>query len=440
MCAFSVKSAVILTLSLLPALVVADETASKPASGRAATAPGGPALSTSQAADWPQWRGPTRNGVSVERDLLNAWPAEGLKQIWKVVLGGCHSSPVVADGKVYCVAQEGDKAILACLDKKDGKKLWSVPFGEQGKSPAFGNQGPYATPTVDGDRVYVMTSAGTVACVSAADRKVLWSHIREKLDLKTAGWGASSSFLIVGDLAIINNIAFKKTTGEVAWKGDQAVIDHSSPVLVKVDGKEQIILEARNGVLSVDPATGKENWFCKGADEVKSPGWNVILTPVWTGQELLAIARTKKYGSPVVALTVGKAAGDSGYKLDLAISGFPEPTNACQCSSPVSAGKWVFGVITDNPKSTMLCCSLEDGKVAWKKDVPDNTWSSPLLADGRVYQQLADGTLLMFKADGAEYRELGRAKICDQTRASPALSDGHLFIRDDESVICLKVD
>jgi outer membrane protein assembly factor BamB len=150
------------------------------------------------------------------------------------------------------------------------------------------------------------------------------------------------------------------------------------------------------------------------------------------------LAKTKKYLSPAVVLKLGRDAGPQGYQTTTELADFREPPNGCQNSSPVVDGKLVFGVVTAT-RCALLCCSLETGKTLWRQDMPAGTWSSPLLADGKVFLLCGDGTLLMFRLNGEAYQELARAKVCGDTRASPALSDGHLFVRDGSSLRCLRV-
>ncbi len=153
-------------------------------------------------------------------------------------------------------------------------------------------------------------------------------------------------------------------------------------------------------------------------------------------------SQREPWGGPLCILKLGKDAGPEGWKEEAALKPLLEPSNGCQNSSPVYADGFVFGVPTPNNKAELVCVKASDGSLAWKKsDIPKlDTWSSPLVADGKIYLWLGDGTLVMFRASGDAYHELGRAKIgSGHCTASPALSDGCLFVRDEKNVYCLKI-
>lgn len=185
-------------------------------------------LNAASAADWPQWQGPDRNAMSQETGLLQEWPTEGPPLAWKTKgLGGGDSTPSVAAGRIYGMSHRGQDEIVWALAEKDGQELWAVRLG-----PAYttswhqSKEGPSATPTVDGDRLYVMGLAGNVACLRVADGQVLWQrHLMADFGGRMPMWSYRESPLVDGDKVICTPggtettmVALNKLTGEVIWK------------------------------------------------------------------------------------------------------------------------------------------------------------------------------------------------------------------------------
>jgi len=181
-----------------------------------------------RAADWPQWQGPDRNAISKETGLLKEWPKEGPPLAWKArSLGGGDSTPSVAAGRIYGMSHRDADEVVWALSEKDGKEIWAVPI-----APAFtttwaqSKEGPSASPTVDGDRLYVMGLAGNVVCLQAASGKVLWQrHLMADFGGRMPMWSYRESPLVDGEMVICTPggdettlVALNKLTGETIWK------------------------------------------------------------------------------------------------------------------------------------------------------------------------------------------------------------------------------
>lgn len=178
--------------------------------------------------DWPQWQGPDRNAASKETGLLKEWPKDGPPLVWKMKgLGGGDSTPSIAAGRIYGMSHRGEDEIVWALSEKDGKELWAARIG-----PAYttswhqSKEGPSATPTVDGDRLYVMGLAGNLVCLQAGDGKVLWQRsLMADFGGRMPMWSYRESPLVDGDKVIgtaggteTTTVALNKLTGEVIWK------------------------------------------------------------------------------------------------------------------------------------------------------------------------------------------------------------------------------
>jgi outer membrane protein assembly factor BamB len=258
------------------------------------------ALTLATAADWPQWRGPNRDGISKDTGLLQEWPKEGLKMRWKRAdIGSGFSTPAVVGGKVYvqtttdinpmAAAPDADEYAL-CLDEKTGKDVWKTPIGKVGANRGMLYNGTRATPTIDGDRMYCLSSAGQLNCLTL-DGKQKWrkDYVKDfggKVGNDMMSWAYSESVLVDGDLVICTPggseaalAALNKMTGEVVWKcaapeGDTA--EYSSIMPIEAGGVKQYVTFLRKGLVGVDAKTGKFLW---SYPKVVDLGAN-IMTPV----------------------------------------------------------------------------------------------------------------------------------------------------------------
>jgi outer membrane protein assembly factor BamB len=204
--------------------------------------------------DWPQWRGPDRSGISKETGLLKEWPSSGPPLRWKAEkIGSGYSSPAVANGRVYIQTTKGNDEFALALDERTGKELWSSPIGTVGKNEGPQYPGTRSTPTVDGDRLYCLSSAGQLSCLDSSGeakwRKDLVKSYGGRVGQEKKSWAYSESVLVDGNAVVCTPggdtatlLALNKISGEVIWKcpipgGDAA--DYASIVTIEVGGVKQ---------------------------------------------------------------------------------------------------------------------------------------------------------------------------------------------------------
>jgi outer membrane protein assembly factor BamB len=183
---------------------------------------------SSLAADWPQWRGPNRDGKSVDTGLLKQWPENGPPLAWRVdTLGGGYSTPSIAAGRIFGMSNRGDKEVVWALSEKDGSEIWVTSLGPAFRQqPSQGREGPACTPTVDGERLYVEGLGGNVACLQVQDGKIVWQRsLTEDLGGRRPMWSYRESPLVDGDKVVVTPggadaimVALNKLTGETMWK------------------------------------------------------------------------------------------------------------------------------------------------------------------------------------------------------------------------------
>jgi outer membrane protein assembly factor BamB len=391
------------------------------------------------AGDWPQWLGPNRDGSSPEK--VAPWK-EAPKVLWHVPVGEGHSSPVVAGGKLFLHTRVKDKdeEQVTAFDAKSGKESWSVTYARGKFSSPFG-VGPRATPAVGDGKLYALGVTGILSCLDTADGKERWRLDTLKV-FKAANlfFGVSCSPLVEEDKVLVNVggkgasvVAFKKDGGEVAWKALDDKASYSSPVAFGKGKERQVVFLTGQNVVSLNPADGQKFWEFPLVDKL----FESSTTPVRAGDVLVASSIT--YGS--VGLKLG-----TEKEVPTAKEEWKKPELTCYFSTPVVVGEHLYMVTGSNPtafkktEATLRCVEAATGKELWKRD-KIGKYHAALLRTGDNKLLLLDdaGGLALIDPDPKEYRELARSKICGETWAHPALSDGRLYVRDEKELICLQM-
>ncbi len=413
------------------------------------------------AADWPQWRGPNRDGASAETGLLKAWPKEGPKLAWKVedatAVGTGYGSPAVVGDKVYLFGGDGAKKeakeFCTCLSAKDGSKVWQTPVATSGGSflDMWGG-GPRATPTVDGDRLYVLGAMGDLTCLMTADGKVQWSkNLIEDLGgvvpAKGPWWGFSESPLVDGENVVVTPggkggvTALDKKTGKVAWVCAAVTDDpgYSSLVVADIGGVRQYVQQTAKSAVGVRAKDGKLLWQ---AGEIKR-ATAVIPTPV--------------VADGYAFFTAGYGAGCEAFKLTQDGDG----TKATKVYSDnhvlanhhggvVRVGDYLYGHSdARGGVNAWVCFDFKKGPdaPAWKDAGVGK--GSVTLADGLLYCFAEkDGTLALVKASPEKYEEVSKFAIPTKSKlrpgqgmiwAHPVIANGKLYLRDYEKLFAFDI-
>jgi outer membrane protein assembly factor BamB len=384
------------------------------------------------AAAWSQFLGPERNGLSPETNLLDTWPEGGPTVLWRVPLGTGMSGIAVDGGRVVTLAhREGRQAVVA-LDPANGRPLVEIPVAPIYRN-AMGN-GPRATPTLVGDAAFVYTGEGVLAKVDLARGEVLWSRdVPTLLGGEPAEYGMASSPLVVGRNVIVvagapgaTVAAFETTSGDLAWKAGDDPAGYSSPALLEVGGRSQVVVFAGDAVLGLDPANGTVHW----RHPYKTAYHCNTATPIAVAGDVF-VSAGENHGS--VRLDV--SGGEPAVVWE---SQGPRSVLRSEWQTPLLLGGHLYGfdnVGSAGAISHLTCIDASTGERVWQQ--PRFGKGNLVAADGKLFLSTFDGELVVARATAKGYEELGRTRVLGRTRQAPALANGRLYLRDDRELVCL---
>jgi outer membrane protein assembly factor BamB len=392
-----------------------------------------------QAADWPQFLGIDRTGISSESGLLSAWPEAGPRVLWRKSLGTGMSGLAVMQGTAYTLFQDQESQYLVALSVADGNEIWKCPV-----SAAFENSmgnGPRSTPTVSGDRVIAYSADGVLVLVTRDTGKVSWSVDVLKLTKAEApDYGISCSPLVVGENVIVHAggdqaavVAFDVATGEKRWAVGRSAAGYSSPMLMQLAGRKQVVAFCGSVLLGIDPESGKQLWEYPFETDFQCNTAN----PVQVDSETILISSGENHGTAVIKI---QADGASMRAEEVWTSFGRESQLRAEWQTPVIVDGYLYGL--DNvgaagPVTNLVCIRMSDHRTMWKQ--PRFGKSNLIAADGKLFLTTVSGELVIVKATPDEFRELSRVQVMQGSRQAPCLSDQRLFLRDHEEVICVHV-
>ena len=393
--------------------------------------------------DWPQYLGPDRDGRSRLTGLARTWPEGGPEILWKAKLGRGYAGPCVSGGEVFVLDRVGGKNnakdVLRCFGLEDGKERWTFEYDAPGK---FSSAGSRTTPAADAERVYIVGPFGHFHCLDRKTHEPLWKkNLLEDYGGKMPNWAVTQSPLLYKNTVIVapqkrsGIVAFDRATGETVWETPAlAGMSYGSPMLMTLDGVDQVVLLSNKGTITgADASTGEVLWTYDG--------WNCripITSPAATGDGRIFI--TGGYGAGSAMIRVDRD-GDAFKVTEL----FKTDEVGAQIHLPLVRDGHMYVNSNDNSRRDGLTCMDFDGNVKWKtlKD-PNFERGSLLLAGDLIY--MLDGKsaeLYLILATPEKYTELARAKVLKgngkNSWAPMVLAGGKLIVRNQSEMACVDV-
>lgn len=393
------------------------------------------------AEDWPQFRGPNRDGVSTEKGLLQSWPEGGPPLEWTAKgLGGGYSTVSVAKDRIYTIGnrqdaekKRGQLSYLLALNRKDGATLWAAEVGAGG-----GYLG--CTPTVDGDRVYALGQMGDLVCIDKDGKRVWHRHLEKDFGGAKGGWNYCESPLVDGPHLIVTPggrdatvVALNKLTGDTIWKcpipSGSPQAGYSSVVIANVGGVKHYVQLYNGGVVGVS-TDGKLLWHNK---TLASNTANVP-NPIVSGEYVFASAG---YGKGAVLLRL-HAEGKSVTAEQV----YHSRELGNRHGGVVKVGDYLYG--DTDQEGRPFCGDFKTGKRLWQRDDVSAGQNSAAVAyaDGRLYFHYEKGTVALVEASPGGYKEVGSFKApkrAGPSWAHPVIADGRIYIREGDLLYCYDV-
>ncbi len=395
------------------------------------------------AENWPQWRGPSMNGVSSERNLPTSWSRDE-NVTWKLALPSWSgATPIIWGERIFLNVADKDDLFLWCIDRTRGALLWKK-FLTAGNYKINKQNMSSPSPVTDGTNVFIMTGNGIVKGFDFSGNELWARDIQKDYGRFGLNWGYASSPLLYEDALYVEVLHGMKTrepsyllridkrTGKTVWRVErptEAVREspdaYTTPALLRYGDKTEIVVSGGDCVTGHDPATGKELWRANGFNPQKDPAYRVIASPVVFNDVVYTPTRVR----PLQAFRAG-GRGDitETHRLWAFQNGPDVPT-------PVTDGTYFYIV---NDRGIVWCLDARTGKEVWgPQRIQHGIYSaSPVLADGKVYITNEDGVTTVFRA-GAKFELLAENNLDDYTLSSPAISDGQIFLRTAQYLYCL---
>jgi outer membrane protein assembly factor BamB len=384
-----------------------------------------------RAGDWTQYRGPNHDGVSTDRIATN-WLSGGPPRLWAVPLKGGYSSFTVSQGRAFTqvvgsTVSPGEEVCIA-LDAEDGAELWATRVRDSGMNGSW--QPPYSTPTVDGNRVYVLSTDLALFCLDAVTGQVIWqTDLIAQYGGVKPGYGNAASPAVDGDFVFVNCnaqagdrlLAFRKADGSLAWKVAAGPPDYATPIAAAILGVRQIIFNTKSELVSIAPESGEVLWSY-GMGRVEC-----FATPVAAGDIVFAAFRMG--GASALRITHS----DDGFRATQ-IWGDASRINpwSIEWSTPVCHDGYLYGLFDSG--YLLKCVELTTGDVKWSRTGFDGCRGGILVVDGHLLILTDRGRLVLVEPNPAAYTELARFQaLTGDCYNHPAIYNGRIYAQHQGS-------
>ena len=390
---------------------------------------------SAQSSDWTQWGGPQRNFKSDSKGLATTWPETGPRRLWQRELGEGYSAIVADRGMLFTMYRKGENEVVIALDAATGKTIWEYSYAAS-FSPEYDmshGPGPHATPLVTGNFVFASGATGKLHCLDRKSGKFLWSHdLLKEFHGNVRVNGYSCSPIAYKDTIVMmvggqgsSLVAFNQKDGSVAWKKHDFRNSTSSPIVINVDGQDQLVAFMWDEVVGVDPTNGNLLWNHPHPVE---HGLNTT-TPIWGPDNLLFVSSGYDGGSRVIKLN---RSGDKTTTEEV----WAHRLMRVHFTNAIRVGDSVYGSSGDFGPAPFTAIDVKTGKVLWRhRSFPR---ASFLFADGRFVILDEDGQLLLATPTGEGLTVTSKVQVLSsQSWTVPSLVGTRLYVRDRKNIVAL---
>ena len=387
--------------------------------------------------DWPQWRGPNRDGNVAGFAAPSVWPKD-LKEQWKVTVGIGHSSPLFVDGKVYVFARQGEEEVLLCLDGATGKQLWrsGQPIAYEMHPAARGHgKGPKSTPVLMSGKVYTLGITGVLSCHDARTGKLLWRKDFSKQYPNTSPLYGTAMSPVVDNGLLIAHVgghdkgaltAFDAGTGTVKWSYEADGPAYSSPIVVNLAGVRQVVTFTQKEFVGVAAADGKLLWRLPAKSSYDT---NSVTAIVY--KEMLIFAREDQGITAIRLVRQGQEIAPQEV--------WTNRENELYMNSPVLQGHLLFG-LSVRKKGQFFCLDAETGKTLWQSAGRMGENAAILNAGQILFLLTNEAKLVVIPTSASEYKPLAEYTVADsQTWAHPLIIGNRILVKDETTLRSLTI-
>lgn len=396
------------------------------------------AVTAAAAQDWPQWRGPGRDGSAAAFKTPRRWP-EKLTLKWRVPVGYGAASPVTAGGRIYLLANDGKRETVSALNLSDGRRVWQDGYPVTNYAPQVYerelSKGPKATPVYYRGGLYTVGVTGVISAYDAATGRLRWRKeprggMREAYPI----FGMANSPLVAGDLLVApvgggthsKLTAFDVATGAVRWEWGAANLHpelglgYSSPVLAEIGGARQILFWSGRDLVGLAPESGKALWQFPFRSE-----WDPVVTPVVHGGMVILS------GNPVGTVAVRVSRQPGAWRAEQA---WEQKELFSYMTTPVVAGNLLFGMSAKN-KGQYFCLDAADGRKLWATEGREGENASILSAGESLLILTNDAKLIVARNSGAAFESVRRYDVAaSPTWSHPVLLGNQILIKDESNL------
>jgi outer membrane protein assembly factor BamB len=405
-----------------------------------------------RAEDWPQWRGPNRDGTWSEKGTVERFADRQIPIVWRAKIGPGYSGPTVSDGRVfvmYRVTKPQQQERVLCFDEKTGKPLWTHTYD----CPYVGigyTAGPRSSVTIEGNRAFALGAMGHLHCLDVASGKVQWQHdCHQEYSIEMPMWGIAGAPLVYKELVIVHIggkdacvVAFDQANGKESWRALSERGQYTAPILVQQGGQDVIVVWTGDSVSGLQPETGKPYWRIPFAPRQMPIGVatpivqedRLFLTSFYDGSMMVQLEQDKPQ-----AKVLWRRVGESEMKTEALHS---------IISTPLFLGDHIYGV---DSYGELRCLRAKDGERVWENltATPKSRWSTIHFVQQQDLTWMFNerGELIIARLSPEGFHEISRAKLIEPTTvqldrrggvcwAHPAFANGHVFARNDEELVC----